>query len=163
MFWKSISCLLVLSQKSLQSYPLSALNPNEAAIVKRPKKIQNHCNFFKTGICLGRHLVCCVKSSALSTTIKVFGAQRRHVKGQEAERFQIFNNGQDELNPSRNSTSPPNPPQSLPQIQAVRGLRPRFEVVSLETLETQSLLDQADTSLDFVAPQENVRPSTSSG
>ena len=33
-----------------------------------------------------------------------------------------------------------------------------FEVVSLETLETQSLLDQADTSLDFVARKENIKP-----
>lgn len=33
-----------------------------------------------------------------------------------------------------------------------------FEVVSLETTETQSLLDQADTSLDFVAKKENVKP-----
>jgi hypothetical protein len=31
-------------------------------------------------------------------------------------------------------------------------------VVSLETTETQSLLDQADTSLDFVARKENVKP-----
>jgi len=33
-----------------------------------------------------------------------------------------------------------------------------FEVVSLETTEVQSLLDQADTSLDFVARKENVKP-----
>lgn len=33
-----------------------------------------------------------------------------------------------------------------------------FEIVSLETLETQSLLDQADTSLDFVVRRENVKP-----
>jgi RHO1 GDP-GTP exchange protein 1/2 len=33
-----------------------------------------------------------------------------------------------------------------------------FEVVSLETLERQPLLDQADTSLDFVTRKENVRP-----
>ena len=32
-----------------------------------------------------------------------------------------------------------------------------FEVVSLETLETQSLLDQADTSLDFVVRKENIK------
>lgn len=31
-------------------------------------------------------------------------------------------------------------------------------MVSLETTERQSLLDQADTSLDFVARRENVRP-----
>ena len=33
-----------------------------------------------------------------------------------------------------------------------------FEIVSLETLETQSLLDQADTSLDFVVRRDNVKP-----
>ena len=33
-----------------------------------------------------------------------------------------------------------------------------FEIVSLETLETQSLLDQADTSLDFVAREKETRP-----
>lgn len=33
-----------------------------------------------------------------------------------------------------------------------------FEIVSLETLETQSLLDQADTSLDFITRRENVKP-----
>lgn len=33
-----------------------------------------------------------------------------------------------------------------------------FEVVSLETLEAQSLLDQADTSLDFVQRKENIKP-----
>ena len=31
-----------------------------------------------------------------------------------------------------------------------------FEVVSLETLETQPLLDNADTSLDFVSKKDNV-------
>ena len=33
-----------------------------------------------------------------------------------------------------------------------------FEVVSLETTERQSLLDQADTSLDFVTRKESVKP-----
>lgn len=33
-----------------------------------------------------------------------------------------------------------------------------FEIVTLDTLVTQPLLDQADTSLDFVAIQENLKP-----
>jgi RHO1 GDP-GTP exchange protein 1/2 len=33
-----------------------------------------------------------------------------------------------------------------------------FEIVSLETLEAQSLLDQADTSLDFVQRKDNIKP-----
>lgn len=39
-------------------------------------------------------------------------------------------------------------------VGCVRG----FEVVSLETLEAQSLLDQADTSLDFVQRKESIKP-----
>ncbi|PQE21208.1 CNH domain-containing protein [Rutstroemia sp. NJR-2017a BVV2] len=151
--------LLVLSQKSLQSYPLSALNPNEPALSKRPKKIQSHCNFFRTGICLGRHLVCCVKSSALSTTIKVFEPNDAMSKGKKQKGFKMFSNGQDELKAFKEFYIPTESSsihflKSKLCVACARG----FEVVSLETLETQSLLDQADTSLDFVARKENVRP-----
>ncbi|PSS28110.1 hypothetical protein M430DRAFT_92448 [Amorphotheca resinae ATCC 22711] len=151
--------LLVLSQKSLLSYSLSALNPHEPALSKRPKKIQSHCNFFKTGICLGRHLVCCVKSSALSTTIKVFEPNDAMSKGKKQKGFKMFNSGQDELKAFKEFYIPTESSsihflKSKLCVACARG----FEVVSLETLETQSLLDQADTSLDFVARKENVRP-----
>ncbi|RKF80904.1 Rho1 guanine nucleotide exchange factor 1 [Golovinomyces cichoracearum] len=151
--------LLVLSQKSLLSYPLSALNPNEPALSKRPKKIQSHCNFFRTGICLGRHLVCCVKSSALSTTIKVFEPNDAMSKGKKQKGFKMFNSGQDELKAFKEFYIPTESSsihflKSKLCVACARG----FEVVSLETLETQSLLDQADTSLDFVVRKENVRP-----
>lgn len=151
--------LLVLSQKSLLSYPLSALNPSEPALSKRPKKIQSHCNFFRTGICLGRHLVCCVKSSALSTTIKVFEPNDAMSKGKKQKGFKMFNSGQDELKAFKEFYIPTESSsihflKTKLCVACARG----FEVVSLETLETQSLLDQADTSLDFVARKENVRP-----
>lgn len=151
--------LLVLSAKSLLSYPLAALDPNEPALSKRPKKIQNHCNFFKTGICLGRHLVCCVKSSALSTTIKVFEPNDAMSKGKKQKGFKMFNSGQDELKAFKEFYIPTESSsihflKSKLCVACARG----FEVVSLETLETQSLLDQADTSLDFVARKEGVKP-----
>ncbi|OBT77647.1 hypothetical protein VF21_03737 [Pseudogymnoascus sp. 05NY08] len=151
--------LLVLSAKSLLSFPLSALDPNEPTLGKRSKKIQSHCNFFKTGICLGRHLVCCVKSSALSTTIKVFEPNDAMSKGKKQKGFKMFNSGQDELKAFKEFYIPTESSsihflKSKLCVACARG----FEVVSLETLETQSLLDQADTSLDFVARKENVRP-----
>lgn len=153
--------LLVLSQKSLLSYPLSALNPAEPALSKKAKKIQSHCNFFKTGICLGRHLVCCVKSSALSTTIKVYEPNDAMSKGKKQKGFasKMFNSGQDELKAYKEFYIPTESSsihflKSKLCVACARG----FEVVSLETLETQSLLDQADTSLDFVQRKENVKP-----
>ena len=152
--------LLILSNKSLMSYPLAALDPNEPALSKRPKKIQSHCNFFKTGICLGRHLVCCVKSSALSTTIKVYEPNDQMSKGKKQKGFgSLFNSGQDELKAFKEFYIPTESTsvhflKSKLCVACARG----FEVVSLETLETQSLLDQADTSLDFVARKEGVKP-----
>ncbi|KAI1343604.1 CNH domain-containing protein [Xylariaceae sp. FL0016] len=152
--------LLILSNKSLLSYPLAALDPNEPALSKRPKKIQNNCNFFKTGICLGRHLVCCVKSSALSTTIKVYEPNDSMSKGKKQKGFgKMFNAGQDELKAFKEFYIPTESSsvhflKSKLCVACARG----FEVVSLETLETQSLLDQADTSLDFVARKEGVKP-----
>lgn len=63
--------LLVLANKSLYSFPLEALDSNDT-MLKRPKKIQGHANFFKAGVCMGRHLVCAAKMSGISTTIKVY-------------------------------------------------------------------------------------------
>ena len=56
------------------SYPLEVLDPNDtqSPMLRRPKKIQNHANFFKAGVCMGRHLVCSAKMSGISTTIKVY-------------------------------------------------------------------------------------------
>jgi hypothetical protein len=154
------SLLLVLSNRSLLSYQLGALDPNEPISSKRAKKIQSHCNFFKTGICLSRHLVCCVKSSALSTTIKVYepnDAMSRTKKQKGLSK--MFNAGQDELKPFKEFYIPTESSsvhflKSKLCVACARG----FEVVSLETLETQSLLDQADTSLDFVSRKEGVKP-----
>ncbi|SPO00218.1 related to GDP/GTP exchange factor Rom2p [Cephalotrichum gorgonifer] len=152
--------LLVLSNKALLSYSLSALDPNEPALGRRPKKIQSHCNFFKTGICLGRHLVCAVKSSALSTTIKVYEPNDAMAKTKKQKGLgKMFGGGQDELRPFKEFYIPAESSsvhflKSKLCVACAKG----FEVVSLETLETQSLLDQADTSLDFVARKEGSRP-----
>jgi hypothetical protein len=152
--------LLILSNKTLMSYPLAALDPNEPTLSKRGKKIQSHCTFFKAGICLGRHLVCCVKSTALSTTIKVYEPNDAMSKGKKQKGFgKMFNAGQDELKAFKEFYIPT-------ESSSVHFLKNKlcvacsrgFEVVSLETLETQSLLDQADTSLDFVARKEGVKP-----
>ncbi|KAK2600625.1 hypothetical protein N8I77_010146 [Diaporthe amygdali] len=152
--------LLVLSNKSLISYNLAALDPNESALSKKPKKIQSHCSYFKAGISMGRHLVCCVKPTTLSTTIKVYEPNDAMSKSKKQKGFsKMFNAGQDELKPFKEFYIPTESTsvhflKSKLCVACARG----FEVVSLETLETQSLLDQADTSLDFVARKEAVKP-----
>ena len=119
--------LLVLATKSLMSYPLEVLDSpdNVSPILKRPKKIQNHANFFKAGVCMGRHLVCSAKMSGISTTIKVFEPMDTISKGKKKPAIgRMFQGGQDTLKPFkvcdpysavepradhlRNSTSPQN-------------------------------------------------------
>ncbi|KAI9815614.1 MAG: RHO1 GDP-GTP exchange protein 2 [Phylliscum demangeonii] len=153
--------LLVLSNKTLISFPLEALELSEGQTppAKRPRKI-GHANFFKAGVCLSRHLVCCVKTSALSTTIKVYEPLESMSKGKKKPALsKMFQGGQDVLKPLKEIFIPSESSsiQFLKSILVI-GCARGFEVVSLETLETQSLLDQADTSLDFVARKENVKP-----
>jgi hypothetical protein len=123
---------------------------------------------------MGRHLVCTAKMSGISTTIKVYEPMDTVSKGNRKGAIpRIFQGGQDALKPfkvcdfhnSRNNklillqefyvpaeATAVNYLKSKLCVACVRG----FEVVSLETLETQPLLDLADTSLDFVTRKDNM-------
>jgi hypothetical protein len=64
--------LVVLHERSVTTFPLECLDPGDPnAALKRGKRISSHTSFFKSGVCLGRTLVAVVKSSTLSSTIKV--------------------------------------------------------------------------------------------
>lgn len=163
----------------MYSYPTEALEPDESqsALVKRGRKI-SHANFFKAGVCQGQQLVCCVKTSALSTTIKVYEPMDSMAKKAKKSGFaKMLAGSQDVLKPLKVcDSSSDDQQQNLIQEQqefyiptessSIHFLRSKlcvgcargFEVVSLDTLEAQSLLDQADTSLDFVQRKENIKP-----
>ncbi|KAG9193725.1 CNH-domain-containing protein [Alternaria panax] len=154
--------VLVLADKTLYSYSTEALESDESqAMVKRPRKIC-HANFFKAGICLGQQLVAAVKTSALSTTIKVYEPKEQMGNKNKKSGFakmMLSTSGADQLKPYKEFYIP----TESTSIHFLRsklcvGCARGFEVVSLETLETQSLLDQADTSLDFVVRKENIKP-----
>ncbi|KAK9702814.1 RHO1 GDP-GTP exchange protein 2, variant 2 [Basidiobolus ranarum] len=69
---ESYNILLVLADKVLVTFPLATLESSELVTIKRARKISSHVSFFKVGVCLGRTLVCVVKSTALSSTIKTY-------------------------------------------------------------------------------------------
>ena len=100
--------LLVLANRTLVSYPLEALDPNDnqSPLLKRPKKIQGHANFFRAGVCLGRHLVCTAKTSGLSTTVKVFEPMDTLSRGGGRPALtRLFQGSQDALKPFKVSHS----------------------------------------------------------
>lgn len=152
--------LLALSGKTLYTWPLDcleALDPqgNE----RRARKVMSHINFYKVGICLGRILVCTAKNGSSTSYIKVLEPAdpaprgkrpplRKFLQGQ-SEGFRIF---KDCYVPSEIVSI-----SFLTSMLCV-GCAKGFEVVSLQTNETQSLLDPADTSLDFVLRREALKP-----
>ncbi|KAL8718865.1 MAG: hypothetical protein Q9225_004055 [Loekoesia sp. 1 TL-2023] len=149
--------LLILANKSLYSLPLEALDSNDN-LLKRPKKIQGHANYFKAGVCMGRHLVCAAKMSGISTTIKVYEPTETNIKNKKKPAIpRMFQGAGDSLRAFKEFYVPAESTsidflRSKLCVACSRG----FEVVSLETLETQPLLDNADTSLDFVSRKDNV-------
>ncbi|KAL9596278.1 MAG: hypothetical protein Q9219_005908 [cf. Caloplaca sp. 3 TL-2023] len=149
--------LLILANKSLYSLPLEALDSNDS-LLRRPKKIQSHANYFKSGVCMGRHLVCAAKMSGISTTIKVYEPTETNIKNKKKPAIpRMFQGAGDSLKAFKEFYVPAESTsidflRSKLCVACNRG----FEVVSLETLETQPLLDNADTSLDFVARKDNV-------
>lgn len=155
------SILLVLADKTLYSYSMESLDLNDTTLAnKRPRKIAGHTNFFKSGLCLGRLLVCVVKSSALSSTIKVLEPVDNVCRGKKQVPFKfLLQGGQDVLKVFKEFYIPTESTSvHFLKHKLCVGSPKGFEVVNLENLETQSLLDPADTSLDFVTRKENIKP-----
>ncbi|KAI9729823.1 MAG: RHO1 GDP-GTP exchange protein 2 [Cirrosporium novae-zelandiae] len=152
--------LLVIANKTLYTYSMEALLESSSdSLLKRPRKIQSHTNFFKTGFSSGRHLVCCVKNST-STTVKVYEPTEQAPRANRRPAFaRMFQGGQETLKLFKEFYIPVES-SSLHFLRSKLcvGCARGFEVVSLETLETQSLLDAADTSLDFVAEKGHIKP-----
>ena len=80
--------LLILADKVLYGFPVEGLlEAHEGPIVKRAKKIAGHTNFFKSGVCLGRVYVCCVRVSGNSATVTVMEPVDSHSKGKKQPAF----------------------------------------------------------------------------
>lgn len=155
--------LLALSDKTLHSWPLDYLETADASgNEKRGRKITTHVNFYRVGLCLGRILVCTVKSGSANSTVRVLEPVDPNPRGkrQPALRKLLASQHDDggmkvfkEFAISSEIIS-----ISFLTSRLCVGCAKGFEIVSLETIETQSLLDPADTSLDFVIRREALKP-----
>ena len=87
------------SERQVITFPLDALDPlDPMAGLKRAKRISSHTSFFKAGFCLGRVLVCIVKSSQLSSTFKTLEPIDQNVRGRAKPTFKkLLQGGNDTL------------------------------------------------------------------
>ncbi|KZP01607.1 CNH-domain-containing protein [Calocera viscosa TUFC12733] len=153
--------LIVLSERTVMTFPLDALDYTDPmAGLRRAKRVASHTSFFKAGICLGRTFVCVVKASSLSSTIKVLEPIDQTVRGKNKPTFRkLLQGGNDTLKVFKEFYIPTESSSlHFLKTKLCVGCTKGFEIVDLETLDTQGLLDPADMSLDFVQKRENVKP-----
>ncbi|GLB41840.1 putative protein with domain found in Dishevelled, Egl-10, and Pleckstrin [Lyophyllum shimeji] len=153
--------LIVLSERQVITFPLDALDANDPmAGLKRAKRISSHTSFFKAGFCLGRVLVCIVKSSQLSSTFKTLEPIDQNIRGRAKPTFRkLLQGGNDTLKLFREFYIPVES-TSIHYLKTKMcvGCSRGFEIVDLESLDTQGLLDPNDESLEFVRKRETLRP-----
>ncbi|GAA6059873.1 hypothetical protein JCM10212_007078 [Sporobolomyces blumeae] len=152
--------LIVLADKAVQTFFVDHLDPGDAiGAAKRARKISAHATFFKAGQCLGRTLVCVVKSGNVSSTIKTLEPIDQ-ARGKKQPAIRKFLQGSNESLRVFKEFYIPTESSSVHFLKSKLcvGCTKGFEIVDLETLDTQGLLDPADSSLDFVQKRENAKP-----
>lgn len=157
--------LIVLADKVIMTFWLEALDPSDAAgAAKRARKVSSNASFFKVGDCLGRKLVCVVKSGSVSSTIKTLEPVDSHHQLNARNRAKpAFR----KIMPANNDALKVYKEFYIPTVSSsvhflkaklCIGCNKGFEIVNLETLDVLGLLDPADHSLDFVSKRESVKP-----
>jgi hypothetical protein len=88
-----------ITERQVITFPLDALDPlDPMSGLKRAKRISSHTSFFKAGVCLGKVLVCIVKSSPLSSTIKTLEPIDQNIRGRSKPTFRkLLQGGNDTL------------------------------------------------------------------
>lgn len=144
------SKLLVLADKTLYEFDLSCTDSlDHVKNTRSGKIILNHVSSFKTGVCVGRLLVCAVKSgnaraiSIVEPTNPFDNKNKNKNKRSEVKEI-VF-------------TSDPISISFL-KTKLCIGCTKGFEIVSLEAGRKEPILDEADPSLDFATQRESVTP-----
>ncbi|KOS12758.1 cnh-domain-containing protein [Malassezia pachydermatis] len=152
--------LIVLAEQVVHTFTLNALDPADPVMsLKRGRRIASHTSFFRAGVCMGRTLVCVVKSGPVSSTIKTLEPIEYSLRAKKQQTFRkLLQGGQDTLRVFKEFYIPTESSSiHFLKSKLCIGTTKGFEIVDLETLETQGLLDPADQSLDFVQRRENLK------
>ncbi|KAJ3098870.1 RHO1 GDP-GTP exchange protein 2 [Phlyctochytrium planicorne] len=153
--------ILILSDKTLFSISLEALEAHigEAGGIKKGRKIADAINFFKLGLCADRTLVCAVRSTPLTSTVKVFEPIGLGNSKRRGKIGKLFMSSSDSLKLLKEFYIPAEA-TSLHYLKTkfCVGCTKGFEIVDFESLDTQGLLDPADNSLSFAMNKESLKP-----
>ena len=141
--------LVALCDKKLLYWPTSVLNGGDPMKnAKLAKELMNHVSFFKIGVCDGRMLLCAAKST--SNIVRIFEPVD---PAQQKKQKKKFLNDKEDIH----FTSEPVSINFLKTKLCV-GCSNGFQIVSLVNNTMETLLDPADTSLEFATSREGLKP-----
>ncbi|KAG8731552.1 RHO1 GDP-GTP exchange protein 2 [Ceratobasidium sp. 423] len=148
-----------LYERSAFMFPLDALEVKNR--IKDTKQIASHTSFFKVGTCMARTMICTIKGSSLSSTVKIPELVKLppNLRGHTS-----LPDKEDKLKMFRARSSREREkylaeaPRGIGILHGYRAflktklcaaVASRFEIVDLETLDMQALLDPDDQKLKF--------------
>ncbi|CAG8636755.1 10597_t:CDS:2 [Ambispora gerdemannii] len=147
--------LLILADKIFYWLPVEALDLEDTnSSNKKPRKITSNTSFFKYGVCLGKTLIAVVITAGLTQSIIRTFEPIESIKSKMKGSI---------LNEALKAYKDFCIPRKSISIHFLKkslcvGCTKGFEIINMETLATQTLLDPADATLDFVQKRENVKP-----
>ncbi|CAE6365111.1 unnamed protein product [Rhizoctonia solani] len=148
---EDLSLLVILAERSVLTFPLETLEMEEPTKHMNRITIASQTSFFKTGTYKDRTMLCTVKASSTSSTIKILESVVSLPTSSPNQRGQTSSPDKDKLRPFREF-------RLAKGLYSVQFLKTKlcvasttgFDIVDLETLDTQALLDPTDQKLDFV-------------
>ncbi|KAG2178208.1 hypothetical protein INT43_003461 [Umbelopsis isabellina] len=151
--------ILVLSDKTLYTYSIEALMAGDTA-PKRGRRVSKHVSFFKVGHTNDRTLVCVVKSSAITSTIRTLEPVATNDPKKSKSNFGRLIRGSSEALKIYKDLYIPGEATSLHIFRSniCVGCDRGFEMVNLSSMRNQSVLDPSDEALAFVFQRENMKP-----
>ncbi|KAH8550125.1 CNH domain-containing protein [Umbelopsis sp. PMI_123] len=151
--------ILVLSDKTLYTYSIDALMAGDTA-PKRGRRVSKHVSFFKVGYSIDRTLVCVVKSSTITSTIRTLEPVATNDPKKSKSNFGRLIRGSSEALKIYKDLYIPGEATSLHIFRSniCVGCDRGFEMVNLASMRNQSVLDPSDEALSFVFQRENIKP-----
>lgn len=153
--------VIALSKGELFSYAYEDLDTSDEPYQnKRSRKVASHVSFFRVGECVGRKLVTVVKSTGLSSTVKTFEPVAVSANKKKPSLGRLLMRGANDGMKVFKEFYIPTESTSIHFLKTKLcvGCGKGFEIVDLETLQTQGLLDPEDERLNFVLKRENILP-----
>ncbi|OUM68300.1 hypothetical protein PIROE2DRAFT_65929 [Piromyces sp. E2] len=149
---------VILSDKSVYVYSCNVLKRDSSSSVENEKKLCSNVTFFKVGLCLGRYLIACVKSSTSTSTIRTFEyTHSQSTKNRRLMKLLKNNNSKDRVKSFKEFYihDECNSVYYLRSKICIAGSK-AFQVIDMETLLTQDLIDFSDPSFEFMKRKDLV-------